>query len=134
MSLPDFSDNERQLVNQILLERYARIVPVQGVEVELLLNPGDTEPVPCPALYWSELGVEFVVAKTGDDRFRCQFFYSPDEVFGTGRETYDNLGDCVVTLLRLQADHQSTRSGALPDGAKQQGPAADDDYYPPIVI
>ena len=134
MSLPDFSDNERQLLNQILLERYARIVPVQSVEVELLLDPGDTQPVPCPALYWSELGVEFVVAKTGDNRFRCQFFYSPDEVFGTGRENYDNLGDCVVTLLRLQADHQSTRSGALPEGAKQQAPAGDDDYYPPIVI
>ena len=134
MSLPDFSANERQLLNQILLERYTRIVPVQSVEVELLLNPGDSQPVPCPALYWSELGVEFVVAKTGDNQFRCQFFYSPDEVFGTGRDSYDNLGDCVVTLLRLQADHHGTRSGALPEGAKQQGPAGDDDYYPPIVI
>lgn len=134
MSLPDFSDNERQLVTQILLERYSRIVPVQTVEVELLLNPADAQPVPCPALYWSEMGVEFVVAKTGEQRFRCQFFYSADEIFGTGRETYDNLGDCVVTLLRLQADHQSTRAAALPEGAKQQSADSGDDYYPPIVI
>jgi hypothetical protein len=84
MSLPDFTDNEFQLVNQILLERYNRIVPLQAVEVELLLNPDDRMPTPCPALYWSELGAEFVVAKTGDQRFRCQFFYSPSEIFGTG--------------------------------------------------
>ena len=134
MTLPDFTDGEFQLVNQILLERYNRIVPLQAVEVELLLRPDDKDPTPCPALYWNELGVEFVVAKTGDQRFRCQFFYSPDEVFGTGQESYDNLGDCVVTLLRLQADHHGTRSGALPEGAKQQGPEADDDYHPPIVI
>lgn len=134
MRLPDFSDKERQLLNQILLERYSRIVPVQSVEVELLLSPGDAQPVPCPALYWNEHGVEFVVAKTGDERFRCQFFYSSDEIFGTVRETYDSLGDCVVTLLRLQADHQSTRSGALPEGARQQPQPGDGDYFPPIVI
>jgi hypothetical protein len=57
MSLPDFTDNEYQLVNQILLERYNRIVPLQAVEVELLLKPEDKmQPTPCPALYWSELG------------------------------------------------------------------------------
>ncbi|MBI5898435.1 MAG: hypothetical protein HZB40_04350 [Rhodocyclales bacterium] len=134
MTATDFTDNELQLVNQVLLERYNRIVPLQSVEVELLLQPGDAQPVPCPALYWSELDAEFVVAKTGDQTFRCQFFYSPDEIFGTGRETYDNLGDCVVTLLRLQADHHGTRSGALPEGAKQQGAEGGDDYFPPIVI
>lgn len=136
MSLPDFTDNEYQLVNQILFERYNRIVPLQAVEVELLLSPDDREPTPCPALYWGELGCEFVVAKTGDQRFRCQFFYSPNEIFGTGREVYDNLGDCVTTLLKLQADHHGTRSAALPEGAMKQAAAGseDDNYLPPIVI
>jgi hypothetical protein len=64
-------------------------------------------PTPCPALYWSELGAEFIVAKMGDQRFRCQFFYSPSEIFGTGRDVYDNLGDCVTTLL--QAPGRSSR-------------------------
>ena len=136
MSLPDFTDNEFQLVNQILLERYNRIVPLQAVEVELMLNPEAKMPTPCPALYWEELGCEFVVAKTGDQRFRCQFFYSPSEIFGTGRDVYDNLGDCVMTLLKLQADHHGTRSAALPEGAARQAPDSNDDqnYLPPIVI
>ena len=137
MSLPDFTDNEYQLVNQILLERYNRIVPLQAVEVELLLKPEDKMPTPCPALYWSELGAEFVVAKMGDQRFRSQFFYSPSEIFGTGRDVYDNLGDCMTTLLKLQADHHGTRAAALPEALTKENPAggADDgNYLPPIVI
>ena len=52
------------------------------------------------------------------------------------QDVYDNLGDCVITLLRLQADHHGTRSGSLPEGAARQGPAGDDDenYLPPIVV
>ena len=71
MNIPDFTDAEFQLANQILLERYGRLVPLQAVEVELLLDPGHTEPTPCPALYWDQLGAEFIVAKIGDQRFRC---------------------------------------------------------------
>ena len=134
MSIPDFTASEFQLANQILLERYGRLVPLQEVEVELLLDPGHKEPMPCPALYWNELGAEFIVAKVADQRFRCQFFYSVDEQFGTGRDFYDNLGDCVTNLLQLQADHHGTRAAALPKGAEKQPPTADEDYHGPVII
>lgn len=134
MSIPDFTDTEFQLVNQILFERYNRLVPPQSVEVELLLAPDDREPTPCPALYWSELGAEFIVAKVGEQRFRCQFFYSTEEIFGTGRDIYDNLGDCVSHVLQLQADHHATRASALPQGAQHQPPTSDEDYHGPVII
>ena len=134
MSIPDFTDSEFQLANQILLERYSRLVPLQTVEVELLLDPEHKEPTPCPALYWNELGAEFIVAKIGDQRFRCQFFYSADEQFGTGRDLYDNLGDCVTNLLQVQADHHGTRSAALTETIGDKAPAQDEDYHGPIVI
>ena len=134
MSIPDFTVSEFQLANQILLERYGRLVPLQEVEVELLLDPGHKEPTPCPALYWNELGAEFIVAKVADQRFRCQFFYSVDEQFGTGRDFYDNLGDCVTNVLQLQADHHGTRSAALTETIGNKTPAQDDDYHGPIVI
>jgi hypothetical protein len=130
---PDFTDSEFQLVNQILLERYGRLVPLQAVEVELLLKPGDTEPTPCPALYWSELGAEFIVAKVGDQRFRCQFFYSETKSSAPAATFYDNLGDCVTNLLQLQADHHGTRSAALPEGGTRP-PAQDEDYHGPVII
>ena len=134
MTIPDFTDSEFQLVNQILLERYGRLVPLQSAEVELLLKTEDKEPTPCPALYWNELGAEFIVAKAGEQRFRCQFFYSADEQFGTGRDTYDNLGDCVTTLLQLQADHHGTRAAALTETLGSKAAEPDDDYHGPLVI
>jgi hypothetical protein len=134
MSIPEFTDTESHLVSQILFERYGRLVPFQAVEVDMLLDVASTEPTPCPALYWNQLGAEFIVAKVGDQRFRCQFFYSESEVFGTGRDTYDNLGDCVTNMLQLQADHHTTRAAALPQGAEKLPPTADEDYHGPVII
>jgi hypothetical protein len=134
MNIPDFTDTEFQLANQILLERYGRLIALQAVEVELLLDPEHKEPTPCPALYWNELGAEFIVAKAGDQRFRCQFFYSESEIFGTGRDVYDNLGDCVTNVLQIQADHHGTRAAALPTSAENQTPQADEDYHGPVII
>jgi hypothetical protein len=134
MCIPDFTDSKFQLVNQILLERYSRLVPLQAADVELQLDPDSTTLTTCPSLYWNELGPEFVVSKLADQRFRCQFFYSVDEQFGIGRDFYDNLGDCVTNVLQIQADHHGTRSVALTDVIGEKSPLQDDDYHGPIVI
>ncbi|MCX7168251.1 MAG: hypothetical protein NTV11_18530 [Rhodocyclales bacterium] len=134
MNIPDFTDTEWQLVSQILLERYSRLVPLQAADVELQLDPSSETLTTCPSLYWNELGAEFIVSKLADQRYRCQFFYSADEQFGTGRDFYDNLGDCVTNLLQLQADHHSTRSSALTETLGNKAPAQDDDYHGPLVI
>jgi hypothetical protein len=134
MNIPDFTDAEWQLVNQILLERYSRLVQLQTADVELQLDPASEVLTTCPSLYWNELGAEFIVSKLGDQRFRCQFFYSANEQFGTGRDVYDNLGDCVTTVLQVQADHHGTRSAALTETLGNKTPAQDDDYHGPVLI
>jgi len=134
MNIPDFTDSEFQLVNQILLERYSRLVPLQAADVELQLDPASDNLTTCPSLYWNELGAEFIVSKLADQRFRCQFFYSADEQFGTGRDFYDNLGDCVTNLLQIQADHHGTRSAALTETIGNKAPAQDEDYHGPVII
>ena len=134
MNIPDFTDAEWQLVSQILLERYSRLVPLQSADVELQLDPASETLTTCPSLYWNELGAEFIVSKLADQRYRCQFFYSANEQFGTGRDVYDNLGDCVTTLLQLQADHHGTRFSALTETLGNKTPEQDDDYHGPIVI
>jgi hypothetical protein len=134
MNIPDFTDAEWQLVNQILLERYSRLVQLQSADVELQLDPTSETLTICPSLYWNELGAEFIVSKLADQRFRCQFFYSADEQFGTGRDFYDNLGDCVTNVLQLQADHHGTRSSALTETLGNKTPEQDDDYHGPLVI
>lgn len=137
VAVADYSDNDRQLVAQILFERYGRLVPLQSADVELQLDPASETLTACPALYWEERGAHFVVIKTGDSGFRCQFFYSDQEQFGTGRETYDVLGDCVLTLLQVQTDHERSQKGVLTGMTAAELPAApadDDEYHGPIVI
>lgn len=134
MDIPDFTDAEWQLVKQILLERYSRLVPMQAADVELQLDPASEQLTTCPSLYWSELGAEFIVSKLADQRFRCQFFYSTNEQFGTGRDVYDNLGDCVTNLLQLQADHHGTRSSSLTGTPGDKAAEAGAEYHGPILI
>jgi hypothetical protein len=130
-TIPDFTDNEVKLVNQALHERYGRRVPVQVADAELQLGPTEGELTVCPTLYWEERGAHFVVFKLGDCLYRGQFYYSETTQFGTGKEIFDNLGDCVVTLLQVQSDHEQQMKGI-----RSGMTAADikDDYDGPLVI
>lgn len=134
-SIPDITANEQHIVSEALFERYGKIVPLQLADSELQLDPTSTQLTECPTLFWSERGADFVVCKVADSRYRCQFFYSDLEQFGTGRDVYDNLAECVTVLLQVQADHEQARQG-IPSGAtRNQLPEDhDDDYTGPLVI
>jgi hypothetical protein len=103
--IPDFSDSELWIIKSTLEERYGEAPEIQLAETEMRLDRGRTELTPCPTAYWEAEDCHFVVMKTGDRRYRCQFFYRIHQMYGTGRENYDDLTECVVTLLQVQADH-----------------------------
>lgn len=103
----DFTDSELDLVRQTLKERYGGDIAIEQADVEIRLSPGDRELTECPAVFWAARDANFIVVKSGDKEYRCQFFYRNYDQFGTGRETYDELGECVVTLLQVQADHEA---------------------------
>lgn len=112
--IADFDDGERWLVASCLKERYGKIVTPQPAEVELRIAPGDSQLTSCPTLYWEERGAAFVIAKIGDGRWRAMFFYPAEpggEQYGAGRAEYDELADCVISVLRAQADHEKQRHG-----------------------
>ena len=109
--VPDFSDNELWIIKSTLQERYGEAPEVQLAETELRLDLSRTELSLCPAAYWEVDSCHFVIAKTGDNRFRCQFFYRVHQMYGTGRDEYDDLTECVVTLLQVQADQQAKDAG-----------------------
>lgn len=135
-AIPKFSDRECLLVAQTLAERYGKQVAVESAESELLLDPINNLTTTCPALVWDERGAHFVISKIADNRFRCQFYYNQVEQFGTGKDVYDSLGDCALTLLQVQSDHERERQGMRSGMNAVDFSKANDgeEYYPPIII
>lgn len=133
---PDFTDLERDLVSELLYQRYLKPVWPELADGELQLDPASDDLTVCPTLFWSERGASFAVCKVAEQRFRCQFFYADDEQYGTGNAEYDDLRNCVLTLLQVQADHEKQSAG-VSSGASALDLArlkADDDYHGPVVI
>ena len=111
--IPDITDSELWVINTTLHERYGREVQTQIADAEIRLMPSDRELSSCPVVYWNEEGCNFVVFKTGDRRYRCQFFYRGYQQYGTGVHEYDDLTECIVSLLQTQADHTAKERGDL---------------------
>jgi hypothetical protein len=134
--IPNFTQRELNLVKQCLKERYGQDVPVEVAEAELMLDQLTQALDTCPTITWQERTANFVVSKTGDNRFRCQFYYIEAEQFGTGKDEYDNLGDCVVTLLQVQADHEAMRQGIRSGMNAVDFSKANDgeEYHGPLII
>ena len=110
-TIPDFNPAERWVIESALKQRYGHLVQIELADSELRLDPEAPVLTPCPSVFWCERDCNFLIFKTGEDRFRSQFYYSDEEHFGTGRAEYDELAECVSLLLRLQADHEKLRLG-----------------------
>ncbi len=107
--IPDFSATELWVVRSTVEERFKRKVPVELVDTEIRLSPGAKELTTCPAVYWEGRRAHFIIIKAGEERYRCQFYYRLHQMYGTGKDEYRDLGDCVITLLQVQADHDRRR-------------------------
>lgn len=108
-AIPDFTDTELWAVRTTLKERYGHDVEIQLADAELRLDPGDRQTTACPTIFWSERGANFVISKVAEKQYHCQFFYRGYEQFGTGRDRYDDMAECTVAVLQVQADHERDR-------------------------
>ncbi|HNQ04523.1 MAG TPA: hypothetical protein PKH69_07905 [Thiobacillaceae bacterium] len=113
--IPEFSAADHRLVRATLGERFgaqvADAVEIKDVETEIRLSHADRELTVCPALFWIVGDCAFVLSRTGPAEYRAMFYYSVKERYGTGREDYDNLGDCVIGLLKAQEEEDARRQG-----------------------
>ena len=109
-AIPDFSTEEIQAVNSTLFERFKKKIETQLADTELRLNPDSSTMTLCPTMYWETDGCHFVVCKMGDEKFHCQFFYGKNEQYGTGIHEYNDIVECIVSLLRVQADHEGKKA------------------------
>lgn len=104
-TIPDINDTEQWLIRTTLHERYGRDIDFQLADSEIRLATSDRELTICPTIYWqADDGCHFVIFKTGEANYRCQFFYQPYKQMSTGVRQYDNVAECAVALLQAQAD------------------------------
>ena len=110
--IPDITEAEDKLIEETLAERYGKSIKIEYVDIEMP-SKDDEQVYTCPAVYWQKNGCHFVLAKTGEGEYASQFFYGPEEQFNTGKDFYDDVRDCLLTTLRVQADHELKKQGAI---------------------
>ena len=109
--VPDLTSTEIWVVETAIKERFgAGAIELQVADSDIRLDPADREMTSCPTLYWTDGIAHFVIFKVGEGLYRSQFFYSKRDQYGTGRREYDDLAECVSLLLKMEADHRSTRA------------------------
>lgn len=108
--IPDITDNEIWIAETTLMERYSVKKELQVVDTEIRLYSTDKELTECPALYWTDQDCHFIIAKASTGHYRAQFFYRGHQQYGTGTSKFDDLANCIVTLLQTQADHENEKT------------------------
>ncbi|MET0069374.1 MAG: hypothetical protein ABW096_04995 [Candidatus Thiodiazotropha sp.] len=111
--IPDITESELWIVDTTLTERYGEKVETQIADAEIRLMPSDRDLSSCPVVYWNREGCNFIIFKTGSRKYRCQFFYRGYQQYGTGVHEYDDLTECIVSLLQAQADHAAKERGDI---------------------
>ena len=117
----DFTDAEQWAVSTTLKERWPnQDVGLHLADVEIKMFPHDRELTVCPALFWQVGQTSFIVIKVGERAYRSQFYYKGFQQYGTGKSEFDDIADCITTLLQVHADKETDfRQVAEPETNKK---------------
>lgn len=126
-SIAEFTKSEIWTIESTLTERWGKDngIELQFADTEIRLYMGDRETTDCPAVIWQHDGCNFIIFKSAVQSYRCQFFYKGYQQYGTGVHEYDDIGDCIISLLQVQSDQKRTdqieedeSGGSLPRGTE----------------
>ena len=106
-TIKDITDAEHWAVSTTLKERWpGQDIDLQVADVEIKLYPHDRELTTCPALFWQVGDTSFILVKVGERTYRSQFYYKGYQQYGTGKTEFDDIADCITTLLQVHADKE----------------------------
>nr|VFK45176.1 MAG: hypothetical protein BECKSD772F_GA0070984_12131 [Candidatus Kentron sp. SD]VFK48609.1 MAG: hypothetical protein BECKSD772E_GA0070983_11325 [Candidatus Kentron sp. SD]VFK80531.1 MAG: hypothetical protein BECKSD772D_GA0070982_11244 [Candidatus Kentron sp. SD] len=114
--VPDFTDTELGIVQSAVNQRYRKEIRLELADTECRLDPATTALTSCPAVFWREQEMNFVIMKTAEKQYRCQFFGRDLDMYGTGRNEYDDVKECTMRLLQAQADSARALSEEKDEG------------------
>lgn len=106
--VPDFTEAEQWSVETTLNERWpGQHHDIQLADVEIKMYPQDRQLTVCPAVFWEHDTTSFVIIKVAEKTYRSQFYYRGFQQYGTGKTDYDDITDCIVTMLQVHADKEA---------------------------
>jgi hypothetical protein len=124
--IPDFTDNELWVVRSTPKERYGKEVEIQLADTEVMLGGGAAGIAWCPTLFWTARGANSTIVKIDAKRYKAYFYFHPEHQLDTGIDNYDEIGDAVINVLQVEADHiRAQKIMADERGAKPDNDAAD---------
>ena len=104
--IANYTIHEHTAVRTTLDKRWKNDeVNIQIVDVEESVADSDKESVTYPAFYWEFEDYHFLVLKSGKSKYRFQFFYQDSEDISVETLEFDDIAECTMTLLQLQANH-----------------------------
>jgi hypothetical protein len=105
--VPDFTESEQWAVETTLKQRWPEQSPeTRLADVEIKMLPTDREQTFGPAMFREHNKSSFVIIKVAERT--CSQFYNRDfQQYGTGKTDYDDITDCVVTMLQVHADKEA---------------------------
>lgn len=109
----DYTEAEINAIKQTLKQRYREDIEIHLADCELQPDLNEKEIVERPAIFWQVQGCNFIIIKRDDERFEGRFFYNPEKQFGNGQQLYKDVVNCVLSLLRCQADDVRESQGVV---------------------
>lgn len=106
----EFNQIELKIIQDAVDERYGASTTLEIGEAEIRPDSASRSLMSVAVVHWSHEDVNFVIFKLADRHYRSQFFYRGYQQFGTGHEMYDDIGECVITTLQVQADHAASEA------------------------
>lgn len=114
--IPDFTDTELWVVRSTLKERYGQDIELQLAETETS-SPEAGGMDWYPTLFWDAKGAK---------RYRPIFYYHPETQLGTGIDSYDEIGDAVISVLQVEADHMRKQKIEIDETPAKDGSSGPD--------
>lgn len=115
--IPDFSDDQLNAIQKLVDSRYGVGTELELGDSEVQLDPGTEVMTLCPVIFWNARECNFMVIRASENQYRARYFYNPLDQFDTRQIQFTDVEDCVLAVLREQADHEREASMVKDDAA-----------------
>lgn len=108
----DFSATELKIIKEATSERW-KDVELHLADIEITRTAKDEKTTLCPAAVWETADCTFVIIKADEFVYKSVFYYLGSKQIDTGVSEYNDLRDCALTLMKVQANFMLSSSSSI---------------------